>query len=110
MEAESVRASKSIPSDMREPSRSLDRDAIIEACYDLLSSGHPLSEVLGTAKRLASLKVSTSELCGRPGTAQSSQIPEDNALFHWGDAQVTEEHIEPRVVSLSGTPALRIRA
>src|SRR5205807_7381319 len=56
MQAESAPGSSaSVYPELKDRSRSDDRERAVQACYELLSSGHPLSEILDAAKRVANL-------------------------------------------------------
>jgi hypothetical protein len=94
MEAEPVQSIRaSIHPELKDPLRSDLSDQAIQACYELLSSGHPLSEVLDAAKRIVSAnKASQSNIGGKPGDTQISDIAGEahGASCQWGTAQVAE--------------------
>lgn len=70
--------------------------ALIEACYDLLSSGRPLSEVLDSAKRLKYDRdgQSDTQIDRVDGEVQSASAP-------WKTAPVSER-VEPRLTDSPG--------
>jgi hypothetical protein len=111
MEAEPVQGfSASIYTEPKDPFRSADGDAAIQTCYELLSSGRPLSEVLDAAKRLSSLnQASKSTPGGGPGDTQIPDIAGEarSASSRLVTAQVTEP-VELRLVdhSLDSSGAL----
>ena len=47
----------------------------VQACYDLLSSGHSLSKMLVALKQLGPLNKAKSELVDAPGDPQISHLP-----------------------------------
>jgi hypothetical protein len=104
MQAEPVQDSRaSVHPELKDPFRSDLSDEAIQACYELLSSGRPLSEILDAAKRIASTnKASHSNIGREPGDAQISDIAGEarGASSKWGTAQVAER-VEPRLVGHS---------
>jgi hypothetical protein len=62
----------------------------IQACYDLLSSGHPLSEILDALKRLGPLNTASTELGGALGNTQflASSAESRGTSPHWAIVQV----------------------
>jgi hypothetical protein len=62
----------------------------IQACYDLLSSGHSLSEILVAAKRLAPLNRAPTELRGTLGNTKPVVpfVESSGTPPHWAIAQV----------------------
>ena len=104
MEAEPVQSIRaSIHPELKDPLRSDLSNQAIQACYELLSSGHPLSEVLDAAKRIVSAnKASQSNIGGKPGDTQISDIAGEahGASCQWGTAHVAEP-VESRLVDHS---------
>ena len=61
----------------------------IEACYDLVSSGHSLSEILVALKRLAPVNKAPTELGGTPGNTQLlDPFADSRGTSHWAVAQL----------------------
>jgi hypothetical protein len=93
MQAEPVRGlSAPIPQERKDLYQRDGNEEAIQACYDLLSSGRPLSEILDAAKRLRRLN-----------KARQSNLGDEPA-----DTQIREISGEARGISVHGkSPRLR---
>src|SRR5207253_11493900 len=74
-----------IPPISLEPPLSRDQEAEIDACYELLSSGRPVSEVLEEMRRMgrggkvsnATLAIKLAEVCEQVGETPASRGPRE---------------------------------
>ena len=92
--------SVSLPQDPKEHLRSDRSEETIEACYELISSGQPLSEILVALKQLGSLnKYSQSERGLKGSDTQIADMVAHvrAAAPQWQTAQLTEP-LEPRLL------------
>jgi hypothetical protein len=96
----------------KDRSRSGANEQAIQACCDLLSSGLPLSEILGAVKQLGRLNNAPSEFGGAPDQAQISGPIDElrGALPQWAIAQVAEPPETSRSLVLLNTEPSRQRA
>ena len=93
MEAEPAQGSNAfIRPKLGEPFCADRRGAIIETCYELLSSGRSLSEVLDAARRLSSTNKASASDAGHPPAAQIDDLADEARLASSqpGNAQLTE--------------------
>ena len=94
METEPARClNESISQEQKDHFRSDAGEETIQACYDLISSGHPLSEILVALKQLGPLnKQRQSERGLQPSDTQNCDVPgEIRAVVpHWQTAQLTK--------------------
>ena len=101
MDAEPVQGlSAPILQEWKEPNQRDGSEEAIQACYDLLSSGRPLLEILDAAKRLPGLKkVPQSNLGDEPADTQIREISGQarGISVQWEIAPVAE-WAEPRFV------------
>jgi len=67
-------ASASIEPELKDTYRSVNRDRAIQACHELLSSGHPLSQILDTVKRLTALNDASHSDAVEPDNTEPSNI------------------------------------
>ena len=85
MDAEPVQGlSAPILQEWKEPNQRDGSEEAIQACYDLLSSGRPLSEILDAAKRLPRL----------------NKVPQSNLGDEPADTQIREKSGEARGISV----------
>jgi hypothetical protein len=94
---------ESISQEQKDHFRSDAGEETIQACYDLISSGHPLSEILVALKQLGPLdKQRQSERGLQPSDTQIGDIAGEvgAAVPQWQTAQLTKS-LEPRLLDQS---------
>jgi hypothetical protein len=95
----------------RLPLRPDETDATIQACYELLASGLPLSEVLDAAKRISSLNKTSDSKLGGAGDVQSAKITQDHDASSQSGivrfpVRLAEVLVSHQALEASGAPAL----
>ena len=112
MQAEPVRGlSAPIPQERKDLYQRDGNEEAIQACYDLLSSGRPLLEILDAAKRLPGLKkVPQSNLGDEPADTQIPTISGEarGISVQWQIAPVAE-WAEPKFVETVASICYRRR-
>jgi hypothetical protein len=94
---------ESISQQQKDHFRSDAGEETIQACYDLISSGHPLSEILVALKQLGPLdKQRQSERGLQPSDPQNCDVPGEirAAVPQWQTAQLTKP-LEPQLLDHS---------
>src|SRR5437762_9184326 len=104
METEPARClNESISQEQKDHFRSDAGEETIQACCDMISSGHPLSEILVALKQLGPLdKQRQSERGLQPSDPQNCDVPGEirAAVPQWQTAQLTKS-LEPRLLDQS---------